>query len=719
MSAPMPPTADRRYELVTESATEVAPDPPLRIIARVLRGRRLATLAVCAALAALGGALGYRLVTPTYRSTGLILIEGALTPIMYNSQETQIPPMFEAYMSAQINFLNSRQVLESAVKRPEMRRIDWPEGPEGVAALQTALRVERVQREHIITASVTHRDPLAAQTAIDAILIAFRELAVGPPGLSVSAKERALVQREASLEAQLQSIRKDLLELSDQYGQEGINRMHTNTIEQLIAVDQKIAELQLSRERGIEPGSTPGTRSIAGNASTRGQEQLTDRLFALVAERESLLPRFSERHPVIRDFDRRIEMLQIQMELQGHATAPERGAGPLVVAPAADDTDGWRERLDFFEQRYLRMRDDLRAQAAKLGGQRVALAGLNERAVAISNQLNATRRRIDEIRVESRQQNLNRVSIAAFGDAPVTPASDRRQGLAAACTILGAGTGFACMVLIGLLDTRIRFVDELTRHDELPPVIGMLPVVDERRAERVTRASQSIHQIRNLLDLQCADATCPVIALTSPDRGEGKTTVALSLGSSFAAANRRTLVIDADTTRFGLSRQLGLEGRPGLGEAIGPTPGSGQVHATQRENLFAMPIGAANGIEAETLSSSKLLWLLDHMRKRYDVIVIDTGPILSSVEASLMAALADRVVLVTRRIQRLGRVQAAVSRLRPVGAACCGIVFNRATRSDFEIRDTHPLDHFPRLVAGSTGPPIAPEADLDRGTRAA
>ena len=94
-------------------------------------------------------------------------------------------------------------------------------------------------------------------------------------------------------------------------------------------------------------------------------------------------------------------------------------------------------------------------------------------------------------------------------------------------------------------------------------------------------------------------------------------------------------------------------------DAIGPAASSGrggQIHPTPTENMWAMPIGGEHGLDPECLSSSKLIALLDTLRRRFDVVIVDTGPVLTSVEACLVAAVSDRMLMVVNRGQKLGRI---------------------------------------------------------------
>src|SRR5690606_10587688 len=70
--------------------------------------------------------------------------------------------------------------------------------------------------------------------------------------------------------------------------------------------------------------------------------------------------------------------------------------------------------------------------------------------------------------------------------------------------------------------------------------------------------------------------------------------------------------------------------------------------------------------------------------ERFEIVLIDTGPLLGSLEANLVAGLSDAVVLVVSRGQDSKLVNACIQRLRRIGVHCAGVVFNRAEVQDFE-----------------------------------
>ncbi len=686
---------DIKYELIAEAGTEHTSEPPLKLLRRALRGKYGFVVIISTLLAVIGAIVGYTAAPPVYESTGIVRIEGSRPIILYESEENRVPRMYDAYVALQMTYMRSRQVLDATVDRPEMRNAGWPAGDAGVAALQKSLVVKRGVGEQVVSVTISASDPFRAQVAVNSLLSSFQENCVDRDGLSFDEKENTLTIREQSLERGIQQLRSQMLEVTDQYGAEAIERMHAAKVEEIRISVNKLAGLQIARTK-LELGAVNNSGDLTplGITADSGSKlsNLAEQEMALVAELRSLGGKYGPKHPMICELNRKIEAVRIEIDLRDRALADITTDSTGTIGPASPDhaaiIAASNRRLDNLEAQYSSMRDGIRDEAASLGRQRVAVASLAEQETEIKERLAETRKRLDQLQVEGSRNDLDRVTIAAAADFPVAPVRDRRRGLAAASALFGAVFGVGLVFLCSVLDPRIRYIEDLEVIEEINAIIGTLPdlTTGDRKNERW--AARGVHQLRNLLELQFGDPNKNVHAVSSCDRGEGKTSLTLALGASFAAAGRKTLVVDADIANSSLTRETGLTSMPGLCEAIGPHNEGGQVHQTRQENLWVMPIGSADNIDSEDLSRNQLIWLLDALRNRFDAILIDTGPILNSIEACLVAAVADRAVLVVGRSQSATKIRATLARLEQVGAKCAGIVFNRADSTDFHNLET-------------------------------
>ncbi len=695
---------DIRYELIADTSGVEPVQDPFSVLHRKFRGRYTLALLLAVMLGVCCAMVGYVATKPTYRSTGLIRVGGERAAILFPNRDFGASRMFDTLVSAQATFLKSRVVLDAALNSPYLRDTAWPMGDEGIALLEQSLQVSSKRGEQVITISITHRDPALAQAAVNSILDAFNHGYQDPDHLSAMQKENILVQREGELTTDLDRTRDEIMRVSDQLGYAAITDLHEAQVRRVVEAEQKINELALARATRLAQDNDELESPVQTGFADHALDGLREQERAILSEIASWRDKYGSKHPVIRTLRRRLDTVRIHMRLRERAIAE----APLEsVSPATGRMT--LTQLDELEAQYLEMRDTAKEKAATLGLQRSQLAGISARETDIVGRLEETRHRLDELRIEGNRESDERITIAAAADFPITPQTDRRNGLAAAGALFGLAAGFGVVFLIGTLDPRCRFVEDLQEVDEQTPIISILPELTQSNPAAEELAALGVHQMRNLLDLRRKSDECGVFTVCGAARGEGTTSLVLALGASFAAAGRKTLIIDADLETAALSRQLGLSRLPGLCEAIGPHNDAGEVHQTDREDLWAMPVGAAEGLNPADLSHDKLKWLLDAVRNRFDAILFDTGPVLTSVEAALAASVADQTVLVVNRNRNRNLVRSCLEYLGQAGASCAGFAFNRVP--------VHEFSHSQVSAAGDTGAiNFIPEAPRARTT---
>jgi Mrp family chromosome partitioning ATPase len=170
--------------------------------------------------------------------------------------------------------------------------------------------------------------------------------------------------------------------------------------------------------------------------------------------------------------------------------------------------------------------------------------------------------------------------------------------------------------------------------------------------------------------------------ITSSTSGEGKTSVTVALGLSFAACGSRTLVIDCDMVGQRMTRGFKADHLPGVREAIATGSVKGYVHKTST-GVYILSTGKADAMDACALSSRSIRQLLAEVSASFDVVLIDTGPVLGSVEPLLIAPEVDGVIMTIARGQERPLVEKTMRQLRTAGARIAGFIFNRAERRDF------------------------------------
>ena len=190
--------------------------------------------------------------------------------------------------------------------------------------------------------------------------------------------------------------------------------------------------------------------------------------------------------------------------------------------------------------------------------------------------------------------------------------------------------------------------------------------------------AEAYRTLRTKLLFSRALSSLKTIVVTSPFAQDGKSTVAANLATTFAQHGMRTLLIDCDLRRPTQHEVFGVPSRPGLTDLLTSEellPGAGR--RTSVENLSLITAGPLPPDPPELVGSARMRTLLEKLGETFDVIVLDTPPVLPVADSAILAALADGVLLVVRAGQTDRRAaQLAVQQLQDVDARILGAVLN-------------------------------------------
>ncbi len=275
------------------------------------------------------------------------------------------------------------------------------------------------------------------------------------------------------------------------------------------------------------------------------------------------------------------------------------------------------------------------------------------------------------------------VDAASYSSAPVSPRPKRNIALG---LVLGAMLGFGLAVLRNALDTRIRNADELAEAVE-GTVLGTIgfdqtikthPLVTDV-TPHAPRA-EAFRVLRTNIQFVDVDQSHKVYVVTSALPEEGKTSTSVNLALSLAQGGLRVLLIEADLRRPRAAGMLGVDGAIGLTNAlVGKVEWRDVVTEHESSGLDVLPAGQIPPNPAELLQSQAMRRLLSEARETYDVVLIDSPPLLPVTDAALLADLADGAILVVRYGKTTReQVTHAAERLAGVDAQLKGFVLNMA-----------------------------------------
>jgi tyrosine-protein kinase Etk/Wzc len=166
--------------------------------------------------------------------------------------------------------------------------------------------------------------------------------------------------------------------------------------------------------------------------------------------------------------------------------------------------------------------------------------------------------------------------------------------------------------------------------------------------------------------------------VTGPTAGVGKSFLTVNYAAVLASFGKRVLVIDADLRAGNLHRYFGVERYSGLSDAIHhPAMLDEIVHRNVVRNVDFIGTGALPERAGELLAHHGMTVLLEQCRQRYELVLIDTPPVLAVSDALEVAAHAGSILNVVRGgVSTVSEIENAVKQLNQAGSTVTGIVFN-------------------------------------------
>jgi capsular exopolysaccharide synthesis family protein len=188
--------------------------------------------------------------------------------------------------------------------------------------------------------------------------------------------------------------------------------------------------------------------------------------------------------------------------------------------------------------------------------------------------------------------------------------------------------------------------------------------------------SEAFRTIQTNLLLSDVDARPKTVLITSSLPHEGKSTIALSLAQTMAREGQRVLLIDSDLRRPTVHKLSGTPSEPGLVDwLLEKCPLEAVVHVQSEGGLHIMPAGRLPSVPPHLLGSQRFRQALRQVGEHYDVVLLDSAPVLAIADTSVLAALADKTIFVMRWATTSRKVAAsAVAQLHRAGADVAGAI---------------------------------------------
>ncbi len=300
----------------------------------------------------------------------------------------------------------------------------------------------------------------------------------------------------------------------------------------------------------------------------------------------------------------------------------------------------------------------------------------------------------------ARASTVGNVRILDDAQAGLSPVEPQRRVIVMLSTVFGGGLAIALVLVRGMLNRGVESQEEIEGIDL--PVYASVPRSrqQENLLRRVKRrrqprgyevpggvlasidpaddAVEALRGLRSSLHFAMLEAANNRLVITGPSPDVGKSFVSVNLAAVCAQAGQRVLLVDADLRKGHVHHAFGQRSDGGLSEYLGERESlDGIVRRTEVEGLHYIARGSAPPNPSELLMGDRFSRLLDQVSRAYDLVLIDTPPILAVTDAAVVARQCSTTLMVVRfQLNPLREIDSARRRLEAAGVDVRGCILN-------------------------------------------
>ncbi|MCL6641037.1 MAG: polysaccharide biosynthesis tyrosine autokinase, partial [Candidatus Rokubacteria bacterium] len=669
---------------------------------------------------------------PVYEATAAVKFEqstalsGLLVEVLSYSSADSI--------ETQATLIRSYPILEEVARRLG-RLPPAGSGPAGgqsqtysavLEGLAARIRPHRVPNTSILEITAAAADPREARDLANTVAEAYRDY-------NRNVRNARITEARKFIEAQLKEVEARVRRAEEEvWAFREANRILAPGAESSVLVSlftqlrgeiektrQQRTELELAQQRlaGTD-GASLGERVFV-DSTNPALQRLQATQVELLLERNNLALEVTERHPRLQAIDDRLREVRAEMRRE-------------VAAQIA--------LLRSREEILNRQMGELLQKNRELPAIELGLARLQRDAKLNDDLLTLLKTRHQEALIKE-AESIEEVTIVRPATEPTAPVGGETLNTVLVGALLGLMLGLVLAFVQETLDTSIGTIEDVESYLQIP-VLGIVPHIDTREAtgrlierrpsladmdpealqshallithfDPKSPVAEAYRTLRTNVQFMRLERQGKVLVFTSPTLQEGKTTTIVNLAITMAQNGQRTLLVGANLRRPSIHRFFGIDREPGLSDILvgnarwrecirtvadilmGRFEMEDIMAAPGLDNLHIIEAGPIPANPSELLSTPAMAQFLREAREEYDIVLIDTPPVLPVTDSAIVAAQADGVVLVYQA-GKVGRLvlKRAKAHLESARARVWGVVLNDVQTEIAGFAYTHYYTHY-------------------------
>jgi succinoglycan biosynthesis transport protein ExoP len=663
----------------------------------IWRSRKIALLTIVVALMA--GLAYITIATPIYTSTSRIYVQQSGPKILTEAEG--LMTQSKNYLYTQAELLKSTPILSDALEKDGIKQLKiFHKVKNPIEYLKKdGLNVTVGNKDDIINISSDSPDPVEAAQLVNAVVDSYKTYHATRKRSTTGEVMKILQKEKQDRDAELAKKLKAMMALkSENIGLAFEDRESNIVLDRLYTLSAELTQAELQ---------TVETKSVYENFRSMMSDPVRLKRFA---DSERAKGIFISNADVWSKLETELEQLQMQLNdlsRQPAANTPAMNALQKKVKQIENKLallykNFAETQLVIAEQQYESARQKQEQIASYFEAQRREALEFNKQLAEytiLKSDWEQTKKlcdilddRIKEINIteDTGSLNISVLETARPADKPAKPPKARDMAIA---LLFGLVLSGALALIRDRMDQRLRSMEEISASLGLPtlsvvPSMSRIegPTVRGKKAYLDSKSiwAETYRTMRTAVFFCATKAKSRTILVTSPEAGDGKTTVVSNLAIAMAQAGQKTLVLEADFRKPMQSKIFGMNhSDKGLASVLAGTYELEEViNTTCVSGLDLLTCGPEVSNPSETLHSDNFNKIMKLLAKQYDRIIVDSPPVLPVTDAQILASICQITILVLRaeKSTRKASRQARDALLR-VGAQIPGVVVNDAPKN--------------------------------------
>jgi capsular exopolysaccharide synthesis family protein len=549
-------------------------------------------------------------------------------------------------------------------------------------ALQSHLEVMNDGRSYVIKIQIQSEDPKLATTLANAYASEYLNAQLEAKFNAVQSANQWLTDHLNDLRSKVEAsdaavqqfaAANNLTQIAQTGGGSGTvtSQQITELNTQLVLASADLAQKKANLQQVNGSLQTGGVSAAAQVLSSPLIQALREQESTLASHEADLATRYKPEHPAMINI--RAQEHDLDNKIKAETDRIVRGMQGDVTAAQAK-VDSLRQSLD-------------QLQNGAQGGAGVQLRELEREADANRTLYEGL---LNRYKQTTAQEDFQQADAHIISDAmvPTIPSFPKKIPLLVFAFLSSIMVGLFAAFGLERLDVGFRTGQQFEKVTQIP-MLGLLPDMGTDESPRdvvvqrpVSSYAESIRSIRTALRYSNVDNPPKVVMITSSLPDEGKTTFAVSFARSVAKSGDRVLLVDCDLRRPSIHKIFGIEADPGLLSLFDDTASkitkASAIKIDEPSGMNFIPVSAKTPNPQDLLGSKHMKAFIDVMRERYDLIILDTPPLLAVSDALVLSHFADATIMLTRwaRTPRTV-VLGALKSFRASGTKLAGAVLSR------------------------------------------